>query len=80
MTGRKQYAYRLTVLLPDEPTLDEWEPAWHDLEGTEEFYWPRWQRYYFSASGAKKRADLLRKYGATVTVERSEPIVWTEAP
>lgn len=76
MTVRNQYAYRLTVVLPDEPTLDEWEPVWNDMDGTESFHWPRWQRYYFSQGGAKKRADLLRKYGATVDIQRSLPIVW----
>lgn len=70
--ARKQYAYRLIVLLPDEPTITD--DAVLDDDGW--FHWPRWQRYYFSQSGAKKRADLLRKYGATVDIQRSLPIVW----
>jgi hypothetical protein len=39
------------------------------------FWWPRHTRY-LTKQTAEKRADLLRKYGATVTVVRSEPIVW----
>lgn len=36
-----------------------------------------WQpRVYMSRSGAKKRADLLEKWGCTVTIERSHEVTW----
>ena len=66
----------------------EWEPeGWlsdginpynkQDLDKGERppFYWPV-ARIYRSRSGAEDRAGLLRHYGATVTVEVSDPVVW----
>lgn len=41
------------------------------------FWWPRHTRY-LSERTAYRRAELLRKYGATVTVVRSDPITWPE--
>ena len=88
MFGRTIYLYRLVVTLPPEAAEPDWEPqAWLDqlppypLEGAPpeamegRFEWPR-NRLYQSASGAKRRADLYRKYGATVTIERSAPVTW----
>ena len=40
------------------------------------FWWPRCPRY-LSKRAAVKRADLLRMYGATVTVVQSDPITWS---
>jgi hypothetical protein len=39
--------------------------------------WPQTRRY-LSLSGAKKRADLLRRYGCVVGIQRSERIEWVE--
>jgi hypothetical protein len=40
--------------------------------------WPGWPvaRMYFNRPHAERRADLFRKYGATVVVEASDPITW----
>lgn len=75
MSDRKRYAYRLNVVLPDGPTVTD--DAVMDDDGW--FHWPA-RRVYFDQRNANRRADLFRKYGATVTVERSDPIVWTETP
>lgn len=71
--------YRLVVEVPEE----SWEPGWmpegwgHQPWTPEEerttFQWPR-TRDYLSRSGAEKRADLFRKYGATVRVVASAPV------
>ena len=41
-------------------------------------HWPGWpvNRAYFSRKAAEARADRFREYGATVTVEASDPVVW----
>ncbi len=81
---RPLYAYRLIVEYPEgvdyrnPPHL--WEPdVIEGVEGAEEtsFSWPP-PRRYLSYSGAKKRADLLRRYGCVVGIQRSERIEWTE--
>lgn len=78
---RPTYVYRLRVEYPEgvdwrNPPeaweADEWQAADGSIE-SREFQWPR-VRPYLSASGAKARADLLRKYGCTVEIERSEPV------
>lgn len=37
-----------------------------------EFFWPSMDKIYMSRSTAKKRADLLERYGATAHVVRSK--------
>lgn len=48
-----------------------------DPDAYDEFRWPQARRY-LSYSGARKRADLLRRYGCVVGIQRSEPIIWVE--
>ena len=70
--------YRLNVTLPPGSDDPEWEPpGWTDDDhyAGQAFQWPRVTRY-LSMSKAQRRADLLRKYGATVTVECSLPVTW----
>ncbi|AJA43347.1 hypothetical protein VC60_gp46 [Mycobacterium phage Sbash] len=57
-----------------------WRPEGRYVEmlGTSEFVWPVTNKVYGSQSTAKKRADLLESYGATVVVERSSRVVWPE--
>jgi hypothetical protein len=60
---------------------ENWEPPWEpngDPNVPEPvFSWPH-QRQYLSRSNALRRADLFRKYGAEVVVERSDKITWPE--
>lgn len=42
-----------------------------------EFFWPVMDKVYMSRSTAKKRADLLERYGATAHVVRSR-LVWED--
>jgi hypothetical protein len=76
---RPLYAYRLIVEYP--PGVDYMNPPelWErdDDPDSPGFAWPR-DRRYLSLSGAKKRADLLRRYGCVVGIQRSERIEWTE--
>jgi len=84
---RKTYVYRLIVGYPPgslEPGWEPpgWEPQFHyDYEGPvdDPFRWPA-NRLCFSASTAKRRADLFRKYGAEVEIERSAPVTWPADP
>lgn len=57
-----------------------WRPEGRYVEmlGTSEFVWPVTNKIYRSRSTAKRRADLLESYGATVVVERSSRITWPE--
>lgn len=88
-----QILYRLIVQYPPEAyypaemsmgdALDpDWEPeGWRQLMPEDwhgdEFAWPK-NKLYWSKSGAEARADLFRKYGAIVTVVKSNPITWTD--
>jgi len=76
---------------PNDPDCDEWEPTpgwqppgWRpegrytEMMGTHEFVWPVTNQVYASRSTAKKRADLLTRYGANAVIERSTPIEWPE--
>lgn len=65
-------------------------PGWHppnwrpernyvQIMGTDQFVWPVTNKVYGSRSTAKKRADLLASYGATVVIERSSPISWFDS-
>jgi hypothetical protein len=72
------HVYRLNVTLPPGSGDPEWEPpGWDDdmHNAGEGFRWPRVTRF-LSQSAAERRANLLRKYGATVTVERSHAVKW----
>jgi hypothetical protein len=65
------------------PKLDpNWEPeGWDgdtgyygpDFDG---FRWPDARRRFLSHTSAVNRANLLRKYGATVDIERSDRVTW----
>ncbi|SKI83571.1 gp49 [Mycobacteroides abscessus subsp. massiliense] len=57
-----------------------WRPVGRYVEmlNTDEFVWPVTHHTYGSRSTAKKRADLLESYGATVVIERSSRITWPE--
>jgi len=88
---RRAHVWRLDIKYPPGSQKPGWEPAdwdpWPDgLAGGFDadgaplgavFRWPRRLRF-LSASGAKKQADLFRKYGAEVTVERSAPVEWPQ--
>jgi len=78
------FVYRLDITYPEGSTEWGWEPEgewWKELSGgqgpgpDETFSWPQ-EHLYLSRSGASKRADLLRKWGATVRVEKSRPVEW----
>lgn len=58
-----------------------WQPEGRYIQilGTKDFIWPVTNKEYRSRSTARKRADLLERYGATVVVERSSRITWPEA-
>jgi hypothetical protein len=76
--------YRLNVTYPPGSLEPGWEPpGWtitgpNGYEDRPDFRWPR-ERLYLSRSGAKTGADLFRKYGAEVTIERSDPVTWPDA-
>lgn len=79
MSTSPLHAYRLVVEYP-EGVNDTNPPAtWGRSQIADDeydtFQWPR-VHPYLSRSGAKKRADLLRSYGCTVTIEKSDPITW----
>jgi hypothetical protein len=89
---RKVYVYRLTVEYPPGSLRHGWEPddwdPWpdgtaggYDADGAPlgaKFCWPV-NRLCFTRSTAKRRAGLFEKYGAQVTIERSDPVTWPEA-
>lgn len=83
---RPLYAYRLIVEYPEGVDWTNPPHLWLEDRGEEGppdgdrvlyFDWPK-RRHYLSMSGAKKRADLLRRYGCVVGIQRSESIEWTE--
>jgi hypothetical protein len=75
---RKVYLYRLRVTLPPEAAEPGWEPqAWLDDDYRGDFRWPE-TRLYLSGGWARRRANLFRKYGAQVTIERSAPVTWPD--
>lgn len=94
MSKRAAYLYRLVVTLPEGADEVGWKPenweevcearGWIDMEretGAEftiPFSWPR-RRLYMSAAAAEERAKMLREYGATVKIERSNPVTWPNA-
>ncbi|WP_343466392.1 hypothetical protein AAI421_14660 [Rhodococcus aetherivorans] len=77
------------VELPDGEVFTElvegWAPAgWKpegnyvEILGTTDFVWPTTNKEYRSRPTAKKRADLLRRYGAECVVQRSSRITWPD--
>jgi hypothetical protein len=73
---RKRRAYTLLVDYPAEPTSPR---TFNNEDGEAVFAWPA-VKVWFTARPAYRRADLLRCYGATVTVVESDPITWPENP
>lgn len=49
---------------------------WVERFGDTRFFWPKADKLYFTKGTARKRADLLERYGAKVQIIESEPIVW----
>lgn len=79
MTVRR--VYRLDVQIPDDRRWP-WQPPDYPLSLDPDdrgWTWPA-RRMYLSRSGAMGAAARLRVWGATVTVNRSEPIVWEATP
>ena len=81
---------------PDQPDNDpraEWAPDTPDMAEidhheqetgapvyrSETFRWPV-ERMFLSRSGAVVRATKLREWGSTVTIHRSRPVTWDDAP
>lgn len=77
------YVYRLNVTYPPRSREWGWEPPGWAPEGTLSsesvddgyFRWPA-SRMCLTLGTAKRRADLFRKHGAEVEIERSEPVAW----
>jgi hypothetical protein len=70
---------------PEDRRWLDWEPEnWQGWGGEwdgnpdhdDSFRWPR-TRLFLSQTAAKRRAELFEKYGAKVTIERSEAVTWT---
>jgi hypothetical protein len=86
--SRNVFVYRLTVELPEEASDPSWRPpdgTWdddqekHPREDEEGYPIPwRWpsRRLFTSKDTADRTAAKLRSWGATVTVERSNPVTW----
>lgn len=81
--------YRLNVTYPpgsleygwEPPELSGWAPVLSftpEGEGDDVFRWPQ-NRACLTLGTAKRRAKLFRKYGAEVTIERSDPVTWPGA-
>lgn len=75
------YVYRLDVTYPPGSLELGWAPPGWEPEpgayppGEDYFRWPA-NRLCLTATTAKRRADLFRKYGATVEIVRSKPVEW----
>lgn len=77
---RPLYAYRLEVEYPHGIDWSNPPKLWEEEYGSEplnSFSWPA-HRHYLSMSGARKRAELLRRYGCVVGIQRSNRITWVE--
>lgn len=80
---RPLYAYRLVVEYPDGIDWTNPPKLWQEdrdeggIDPDLTFSWPA-RRHYLSMSGARKRADLLRRYGCVVGIQRSDRITWVE--
>jgi hypothetical protein len=77
------YVWRLEVTYPAGSREPGWSPpgwvsGWEpdpDVGEVEVFRWPA-VHDHLSRSGAETRAELLRRFGATVEVIRSQPVAW----
>ena len=75
------YIYRLRVSYPPNALEPGWEPpGWtitgpNGYEDYREFNWPQ-RRNDLTRNGAVVAKRVLEGYGATVTIERSEPVTW----
>jgi hypothetical protein len=78
----KTYVYRLWVEYPEGSREYGWAPAgWApepqgDPDADTAFRWPA-VHDFLSRRGAETRAKLLRGFGATVEVLRSDPVGWS---
>lgn len=93
--GKQVYVYRLDITYPEGSREPGWKPAlWQDKEFVKtlplkvrammvlrpaRFKWPR-ERMYMSSDAAWARAFFLKSCGASVTILRSQPVTWTDAP
>lgn len=92
---RAAHVYRLVVVLPEGSDVAGWEPEnWEDwcekhdhwineyetgASVTPPFRWQT-RRNFLSKAAADRRAEWLREFGATVTVEKSNPVTWPNPP
>lgn len=85
MGERKVFVYRLVVTYPEGSREPGWRPpdwdGWSEWDeqrpdGSTGFQWPG-VRLYLSKGRADARAEMLRKFGSTVTVLRSNPVEWS---
>jgi hypothetical protein len=80
--------YRLSVLYPAGSETPGWEPEGWEPDFRQEsetgarvevpFSWPV-TRLYLSRNAAVERVALLVRYGAKVSLERSDPVQWPTA-
>lgn len=80
--GRPTYVYRLNVIYPEGVDWRNPPEGWMPMvvdgpegQDIQTFTWPT-RRHYMSREGAEDRARLLRGWGCTVTIERSDPVTW----
>lgn len=86
--ARSVYVYRLTVELPEGSDDPTWRPpagTWNDDPESQPredeegdpipWRWPH-RRLFTSKNTAERQAKKLRSWGATVTVEQSNPVTW----
>jgi hypothetical protein len=88
VTDRALYVYRLIVTVPPESAEPGWRPDhfedWPEdkqaYQGDDDSVW-RWphRRLYLHGGAARERARLLEAWGATVVIERSHAVAWSEA-
>lgn len=86
------YVYRLATTYPPGSQEPGWQPPgwkpepgiaptrrlpWGRRKRAASFTWPS-ERLFLQRGSANHRADLLRKWGAEVTVERSLPVRWDD--
>jgi len=79
--------WRLVISYPAGSQEPGWEPPGWDRYATAsagapppewdgaDFRWPR-ERVFLSERGARWRRTLLEGWGATVRIQRSDPVTW----
>lgn len=86
---KSTYVYRLVVDIPEGVNYLNPPQAWLDYMaevndsdrwggpeyGRPFFAWPQ-RRNFLTKAPADRMAERLRSYGATVAVERSQPVQW----